>query len=126
MSTWKLYQKILPIFSFQHIDSQTLDDNILYSYKELFSKYLKQKTLIPSENLMEIGFNEFVNDPVHTLENLYAQFQLPPFEKAKPYFEKYAYKHRNYKTAEYHFKDSMKKRVYKHWKIMFDTYDYNQ
>jgi hypothetical protein len=126
MSTWKLYQKILPIFSFQHIDTQTLDDYILYCYKELFSNYLNQKRLIPRENLIEFSFNEFVRDPIHTLQNLYNQFQLPPFDNAKPYFEKYAYKHRNYKTAEYQFKSSIKKRVYKHWKIMFDAYGYSQ
>ena len=126
MSTWKLYQKILPIFSFQHIDSETLDENILYNYKELFSRYLKEKSLIPKENLIEFGYNKFINTPVETLKETYEKLQIPQFEKAKPFFEKYVDDHRNYKAEEYQFNGSLKKKIYKNWKIMFDAYGYEQ
>jgi len=126
MSTWKLYQKILPIFSFQHIDSETLDENILYNYKELFSRYLKEKSLIPKENLIEFGYTKFINDPVETLKETYEKLRIPQFEKAKPFFEKYVDDHRNYKAEEYQFNGSLKKKIYKNWKIMFDAYGYDQ
>ena len=43
LSTWELYKKILPIFSFQRLDSKQLDDEILYNYNNLISKYIKDK-----------------------------------------------------------------------------------
>lgn len=125
-STWKLYQKILPIFSFQHINTKMTDDLILYCYREIFKKYLAEKELIPKENLVEIGYTEFVKNPVETLSETYKIFNMKGFETAKPFFDKYVYQHRNYKPDTYTFDEQIKKKVYNEWKFMFDAYGYDQ
>jgi omega-hydroxy-beta-dihydromenaquinone-9 sulfotransferase len=125
-STWKLYQKILPIFSFQHIDSETLDTYILESYKKLFTAYLKEKHLIPKENLIEYSYNTFIKHPIDTIKKTYDSLRLSGFDNARPLFQDYADKHRNYKASTYTFTEKEKQKIYHHWKFMFDAYNYPQ
>ena len=125
-STWKLYQKILPIFSFQHIDTNTLDHYILGTYKKLFNKFLSDKHLIPKENLIEFSYDEFTQKPVKTLQKTYQKLGLTGFNEAKPDLDAYAEKHKNYKPAKYTFTKKEKQKILKHWKFMFDAYQYPQ
>ena len=125
-STWKLYQKILPIFSFQHIDSKTLDTYILQTYRKLFSKFLADKHLIPKENLVEFSYDKFIKKPVETIRNTYKTLGLTSFNQAKSYFTDYADKHKNYKSSNYTFTEEEKQKIYSNWKQMFKAYDYSQ
>jgi len=126
LSTWKLYQKILPIFSFQHIDSEILDEMILYCYKELYKTYLQQKSLIPKKQLVEISYHEFIKQPVETIKRSYESLNITHFDTAKTHFERYAYAHRNYKASSYKYDDVLKQKIYTNWKLMFDAYHYPQ
>jgi len=123
-STWKLYRKILPIFSFQLISSKQLDQEILFNYHAIFKRYLEDRKLIPKGNLVEISYEDFIKNPVKTLETIYTKLGIEGFEKAKPMFEKYVRKHENYKTDKYSIDDRIKKKIYNKWKFVFDEFGY--
>ncbi len=123
-STWKLYQKIIPIFSFQHIDSETLDQYILESYKNIFSQFLNDKHLIPKENLIEFGYDEFIVNPIETVKKAYQHLRLTSFDEAKPFFENYVEKHKDYKASTYTFDKKEKQKIFSYWKEMFESYNY--
>ena len=124
VSTWKLYRKILPIFSFQHISSEQLDKEILFNYRAIFERYLKDRKLIPRGNLIEISYEDFIENPVKKLERIYAELNLEGFEKAKPMFEQYVKKHENYSTDKYSIDEHTKKKIYNEWKFVFDEFGY--
>ena len=126
LSTWKLYQKLVPIFSFQHISSETLDEYILYSYKELFANYLSQKHLIPKENLVEFRYEDFVQNPVGTIKAAYNTLGIKGFDNAKPFLDAYVKKHENYKASTYTIDNAVKKKVYANWKHTFDAFGYDK
>lgn len=125
-STWKLYQKILPIFSFQHIDTKTLDKHILETYKKIYTAFLSNKQLIPKENLMEFSYDEFIKKPVNTLKKTYDHLRLTSYNQAKPAFDAYAEKHKNYKASTYTFTSEEKQKIYQKWKPVFDAYGYSK
>ncbi len=126
LSTWKLYKKILPIFSFQHVSSEQLDREILFNYRALFERYLEDRKLIPKGNLIEISYEDFVKNQVKTIEAVYAKLGLEGFEKAKPAFERYVKKHENYTPDNYTIDDRIKKKVYNEWKLTFEEYGYKK
>jgi hypothetical protein len=126
MSTWKLYESILPLFSFQHIDKEKFDNSILYIYKRLYEKYLQEKKLIPQENLIELRYKEFVKEPLQSLEMIYTQFGMPGFKQAKPVFENYLKKHSVYERNHFIIDEQTKKKVYTEWKVIFKKFGYNQ
>ncbi len=124
-STWKLYQKILPIFSFQHIDSKTLDTYILKTYQNLYTNFLRDKHLIPDKNLIELSFDEFISDPISTIKKTYDHLRLTSYNKAHQNFVSYATKHKDYKATTYSFTEKEKLKIYSQWKHMFKAYNYS-
>ena len=82
--------------------------------------------MIPKENLVEIGCDNFVQNPIVILKDIYDQFQISSFEKAKSFFETYVDKHRNYQKSKYQYKNSVKQKIYHNWKFMFDAYHYSK
>lgn len=125
LSTWKLYKKILPIFSFQKIDIEELDHYILEIYKDLYTQYFKEKHLIPKDNLIELQYETFVQDPLSALETIYSRFHLPGYKKAHPFFTKYIEKHRNYQSGTYNYGDELKEKIYKNWHFAFKKFGYS-
>ena len=124
-STWRLYENILPIFSFQNVDKEKLDKSIIDIYKKLYKKYFEEKKLIPKENLIEIKYEEFIKDPVEILEKIYKKFNIKNFEKAKPLFESYTKKHVNYERNHYKIEEKTKEKIFKEWEFAFKKFDYN-
>jgi len=126
MSTWRLYKSILPLFSFQHINKEEFDTSILTIYKRIYERYHQEKNLIPTKNLIELPYEEFVKNPLQMLEKIYTQFGIPSFETAKPAFEKYLKKHEVYERNHYTIDEQTKKKVYQEWKELFKEFGYEQ
>jgi hypothetical protein len=126
LSTWKLYRKILPIFSFQILDEDKLDKEILYNYKNLIEKYINDRKLVPNENLIEIKYENFVNEPLKTLKEIYSKFNLTSFEKYRNNFENYIFKHKNYRTNNYCINKTIKDKIYNEWNFAFKEFGYSR
>ena len=126
LSTWKLYKRILPLFSFQHVKIEQFDKLIIKFYKELYKKYFDERKLIPKENLVEIRYEDFVKEPVKTLGSVYKKLGLKGFEDAKPAFEKYVKKHENYKPDTYKLDESIKNKIYNEWEFAFKEFGYKK
>ena len=126
LSTWKLYRKILPIFSFQHIDMEELDRNIITFYRETYKKYLKERHLIPDGNLVEISYETFYTDPMYNLEVIYDELGIDGFKDSEPYFRKFVKKYRNYTPDKYTMDEATREKVYEEWKFAFDAFGYDE
>jgi hypothetical protein len=124
LSTWKLYRKILPIFSFQKLNDDQLDKEILYNYRNLIQKYITDRKLILDRNLIEIKYEDFIKNPFNTLINIYEKLRLQSFDESKNQFIKYIDKHKNYKTNKYDINDEIKNKVYKNWSFAFEEFGY--
>lgn len=124
VSTWKLYQSILPLFSFQHIDKDEFDKSIVRIFSGLEKKYLEEKRLIPKENLIELKYEDFIKEPLKTVEMIYSKFGIPGFEKAKPAFEGYIKKHVVYERNNHTISEQIKRTVSAEWGFAFKEYGY--
>ena len=58
----------------------------------MYTSYLRDRDDLPSNQLMEIRFEDLLADPLQQIESLYEQLELGPFhpnrENIKQYFEK--------------------------------------
>ncbi len=123
-STWKLYLSILPLFSLQHIDHEEVDEAILRIYHDLFKQYLKDKSHIPPENLIELSFEDFITDPLSHLKTIYDTFELQSFSNAEPYFKRYIQHHHNYQKNKYILSKTDKEKVRNRWGFAFEAFGY--
>ena len=126
LSTWRLYEAILPTFSFQHVEYESVDRFILDFYREVYKRYFDERDLIPDGNLVEIRYEEFVKKPVDTLKAIYKTLNIKGFEQAKPAFKSYVKAHESYKPYTYKIDESIREKVYDEWGFAFEEFGYNR
>ena len=119
-----MYKSIIPIFSLQRIDVEFLDRFIIDFYRDLYKKFLEEKKYIDNDNLIEFKYEDFVKDPLTILRGVYDKFGFGWFEEAKPNFERYIEKHKNYKAHQYTIDEELREKIGKEWGFAFKEFDY--
>jgi len=88
-STIAFYKSILPATQLQDIDEDTLVKDILWVYKELNLKYEKDKTNIPSNNLIEITYADLVSKPDEEIKNIYKNLLNDDYKRVEKNVNEY-------------------------------------
>jgi hypothetical protein len=110
-SNAKLYESVLPQVAFQVIDGKKMEEHIAYTYLATMDAYFNDKALLDQSRLFEVGYADFVADPVGVLRTAYDQLQLGGFESALSHFETEAKGYADYK-ANVHQDDKRKRELY--------------
>jgi hypothetical protein len=101
LSTNKFYMSLLPTTHLEDYDPTYISEKIVLNYKNLINDYFETKRLIPKENLIEIKFEEFEEDNMLHLKEIYDQFGLESWATALPHLESYIKAQKNYKKNKY-------------------------
>jgi len=126
-SNINLYEKILPVLSFQKVKNEFVEDFILYSYEKMNRKYLADLAGVPTSQVFELSYNDFVSSPLVQLEQAYKHLGLGDFSKAKPFFEEEIEIVNNYRTNAYSSLDEKTKNIVaEKWSFMFERYAYKK
>ena len=100
-STKNLYKRIVPIFQLQDYDFEMVRKNIIWIYKDLIKSYLKDKELIPANNLIEVKYEDFIQQPMKHIAQIYSQLDIPGFDSNQSKFEAYFEKNEKKKKKKY-------------------------
>jgi len=76
VSSKHLLRKSFPELALQKWNDALIQEFILKSYKETMTQYQQEKENIPLGQLLELDFNEVVNNPMNTIKNIYEHFNL--------------------------------------------------
>ncbi|NIA09925.1 MAG: sulfotransferase [Nitrospiraceae bacterium] len=123
-STMNLYKGIMPLFSLQEYDMEEIEENIFYFYSAMYEKFFRERHMIKDENYVEIRYEDFVKEPLKTLEHIYKSVNLPGFEKSEGRFKDYIASQRNYKPNNHPMNREIKDRIYSHWHDTIDRWEY--
>lgn len=123
-STMNLYRGIMPLFSLQEYDMEEIEENVFYFYRTMYEKFFREKHLIKSENYVEIRYEDFVREPLKTLEHIYSSINLPDFEKSKGRFKDYISSQNDYIPNKHTIDRDLKDRIYSHWHDTIDRWGY--
>lgn len=88
-STYKLFDRMWALYSFQDIGENEMKNNIQSIYNQTLLAYNQQKKLIKKQNLVEVEYDFFIKNPFSEMERIYQELQIPGFESAKEDFENY-------------------------------------
>ncbi len=124
-STLKLYKKTMPIFTLQE-NYPNLENFVLKTYREIYDKYYRDIELIPSENLVEIKYENFIKDPLTYTKIIYQELNLKGFEEALPDIEEFIGQEKDYKKGQYNISSEDKQRIYSHWSAIIDRMGYDK
>jgi len=123
-STMNLYRGIMPLFSLQDYDMEEIEENVFYFYKAMYDKFFKEKHMIKEENYVEIKYEDFVKQPMKTLEHIYSSLKLPYFEKSRGRFRRYIKSQKDYKPNSHPMDKKLKEKIYYHWHDTIDRWGY--
>ncbi|MFW9923106.1 MAG: sulfotransferase [Candidatus Thorarchaeota archaeon] len=123
-STVKLYLNLVPPFFLQKPEVTTPENIILDIYEEMHKKYFTERELIPKGNLIEIRYEDFLADPLSTMEKIYKELSLPNFAEAELNFKEYIDEQQTYKTNTHNLSKEMMAKISSRWKQSFEVWDY--
>jgi hypothetical protein len=124
LSTRNLYKKTLPFAQLQEINDEEIDANILTFYKDMMHHYLSDRGLIPSRNLIEVGFRELDKTPLPVMRRIYTSMNFWPYARVRRRLRRYLYTLKNYKKNSYQISPVDIENVNRHWAFAFEEWGY--
>jgi len=125
-STVGLYEKVIPITSFQRIDKQEIENFILTAYPKIYNKYFAGKEIIPANQLYELKYEDFIKSPVAHIEKAYDYLGINNFNMAKSFIEKEVKDVADYETNTYgELPKAIKSRINQEWEFCFNEFEYD-
>ena len=124
-STRRFFQQLYPTLWLQQVDNPFIDAMIFDVYNRLMNDYLEQKSLIPAENLMELRFEEFEQNPVKEMEKIYTDLLKEDFSTVQSYFTDYFKTQKSHQKNKYMVDASEIAAIREHWGKFIEMYKYD-
>ena len=100
-STVRLYEKIIPITSFQAANEDEMRAYIISSYRSMYEKYFSDTASLSANQLVEISFKSLDSNPLQTLREVYNKVELSGFDAAVTEIEQEIKDSSDYKKNSY-------------------------
>ena len=124
LSTFKFFSELFPSVNLQNFNKDKLVKLVIYNYREMYKDYYKNKDIIPKNNLIEFGFEDFKKDPLAQIERVYENFDLDGLEMNWDAFKKYIKSQEGHKINQYKIKKELLKSIKKEFKQSFKEMNY--
>lgn len=122
-----LYRFIIEVFPGVQLRTVPADfsrEDALLLYEKAIRSYLAHKEFIHPDNLIELRMEDFIANPLHHLENIYAKFRLGDFEKLQPVFQKYLENEGKNSSGSYKIDNESIKLVNQHMSDVLERFGY--
>lgn len=123
-STRNFYKKAIEGFMLQKISDNQIEENIFWLYQHMMRSYFNEKNLIPSENLVEVKFENLEHNPIQHLESIFTKLKLKNFESIKSKIRSYIESIKNYKKNKYKLNNAIIDKIYEKWAFAIDKWGY--
>ena len=108
-------------------DYDKIKDGFLTLFNESLNKLTEAKHLIPPENFIEIKYEDFVQNPVPFMKDIYEKFELEGFEDVKPEFlAHYRSQKEGYAANNWDLNDEVIREVNANWNVYREQYGYER
>ena len=124
LSTQNFFRKMMPHLQLQTIEQEQLNEDIFEIYKMLMKDYLKQRSLIPKGQLVEVSFDQLEKDPMGVTREIYNTLDLEGYEKAESYFQQYVDRMKTYQKNRHEVPSELEERIQTEWDFAFAEWGY--
>jgi hypothetical protein len=123
-STLHLWRTLYAHHSLQRPNWQGLQEHILATFETFFERFEEDRTLIPAGRLVEIRYEELVENPVDQLERIYRSLALGDFEPARLPVAKYLAEISDYSRNQLILTREEEETISKRWGQILRRYGY--
>ncbi len=97
-STRNYYRKLLPELALQPFDHIDIDQFVLETFTRLMDTYEEERGDLGEGQLMEVGYDTLIRDPMAVLKSVHDQLSLPDWDRAEGAISSYLATISDYKT----------------------------
>ena len=123
-STVHFFETTHEALKLQPFEKPDFEEMVFELYEMLVMDYEKQKSLIPKDHLVEIRYEDFQQDPISGLRQIYHDLGLKGFEEALPAFTDYLTAQKKFEKANHYFDPDEVERIHKRLGFAFELYGY--
>ena len=124
LSMVKMRNNVPRKLALQEYDTEVIEQQVIDNYKQLMTAFFEQKKMIPSENYVEISYEELVKNPLEQVKKIYEKLKLPGLEKGLPGMNQYLERKKNYKVNVYKIDEKVIQRVQEQWDVTIKLWGY--
>lgn len=125
-STLLLYKKMFPYFHLQKPFTMEIRKEFIFNiYNKMFEKFFEEKDLIPHGNLIEIKYEDFIQEPFNILREIYLKLNLSGFDSAEDNFNSYLATQKNFQKNVHEIDDDLWQEISHRWQMTIDKWGYN-
>jgi hypothetical protein len=124
LSMRKMYESFISGTQFHTITPAEIEKNILIFYQGLMQKYIADKSLIGSENFVEIRYEDLERDPLEQLRQIYDTLRLSHFTELENVFQQYLHSMKGYQKNHYDLTPENINMVKENWSFALDKWGY--
>lgn len=125
-STVHLWKSLAAVQSYQFPakDESRLADYVHRCYREMYDGYFQQIKEIPAENIMQVSFEQLVENPVRQIQSIYETWNLEGFDQARPRVEKYWSQRKSHRINKTHLSEETRAEIDEIWSDYMDQFGY--
>jgi hypothetical protein len=114
------------LFSLQTWNEEKVKQNVLDIYNELYIDWEKKIQDVPKENWLDVKYEDFIKEPMKTLEEIYRKLDIQGFSKNKEKFIEFIESQKDYQPRTYEFTDEFIAKVNDECDHIFKLFDYKK
>ena len=124
-STKNMYEKVLPDACLQEVNFSSLDNLIVRQHRLIYDAYFRDVGLLASNRVVDICYEELIEDKIGQVRKIYETLELPEFSIAEPSLKEYIESVAGYKKNPYpDLRPEERRFIAQNWERSFDIWGY--
>lgn len=123
-STKRFYEATYALTALQASSASDIESNILLFYQKTIQRFLAEKTLIPSGNLVEVAFEDLEREPLAVIRQIYEALHLDGFARMEGNLRDVIAAQAGYRKNQFPLNDDVIRKVSHHWGFALDEWGY--
>jgi hypothetical protein len=125
-SMLKFMRMVIPLYCVQKPPLfDEVEDIMMELYARMFRKYLKERSLIVKGNLVEVKYEDFIHEPIQTIQHIYSELNLDGFTASRAAFDTYLKNQEAFNEESYTISDEVRAKIDKRWGFIKEAFDYS-
>jgi len=125
LSTLKFLTQLYPTLQLEPFTEEDISEMVLEIYGKLMRDYLEDRKQVDPDRILEIRYEELVEDPIQSLELIYQRFSYPDFPDMKTVFTDYLNSIGSHKIDSYTMSQKELDRVMEHVGFAMKYWNYD-
>ncbi|MCA9231922.1 MAG: sulfotransferase [Planctomycetales bacterium] len=125
VSTVNLWKSLNEVQRMQGLGEQEwVEEYVLRTLEKMYTAYEEDRQLLRDDQLVELRYEDLVDNPLESVRDIYAQLELGDFSRAAPVIEEYLADVKNYRRNRYEISTEQRATVSQRWAGYFERYGY--